>query len=164
MTDTSTSNPLLPSYRIVSTSTGEKIAFIGETFKDTPLVVTPTGVAGLDFLDEADTVNALVPMLQQRQVQTFVLLLHQGGFQNAPFSGGFQNVDKCENFTGAELVDIVNRLSPGSGRGRERPHARAVHLHHQQPARDERVVVRSRDHLDRPHDRPHDERRRLCDG
>ena len=60
VTDKSTSNPLLPSYRIVSTSTGEKIAFIGETFKDTPLVVTPTGVAGLDFLDEADTVNALV--------------------------------------------------------------------------------------------------------
>ena len=86
VTDTSTSNPLLPSYRIVSTSTGEKIAFIGETFKDTPLVVTPTGVAGLDFLDEADTVNALIPKLQQRQVQTFVLLLHQGGFQNAPFS------------------------------------------------------------------------------
>ena len=110
--DTSTGNPLLPSYRIVNTSTGEKIAFIGETFKGTPLVVTPTGVAGLDFLDEADTVNALIPMLQQRQVQTFVVLLHQGGFQNAPFSGGFQNVDNCENFTGAELVDIVNRLSP----------------------------------------------------
>ena len=112
VTDTSTGNPLLPSYRVVNTSTGEKIAFIGETFKGTPLVVTPTGVAGLDFLDEADTVNALIPMLQQKQVQTFVLLLHQGGFQNAPFSGGFQNVNKCENFTGAELVDIVNRLSP----------------------------------------------------
>ena len=65
MTDKSTGNPLLPSYRVVSTSTGEKIAFIGETFKGTPLMVTPTGVAGLEFLDEADTVNALVPMLQQ---------------------------------------------------------------------------------------------------
>ncbi len=112
VTDTSTGNPLLPSYRIVNTSTGEKIAFIGETFKGTPLVVTPTGVAGLDFLDEADTVNALIPRLQQRQVETFVLLLHQGGFQNAPFSGGFQNVNKCENFSGRELVDIVNRLNP----------------------------------------------------
>ena len=48
--------------RIVNTSTGEKIAFIGETLKGTPLIVTPAGVAGLDFLDEADTVNALVPM------------------------------------------------------------------------------------------------------
>src|SRR6188508_2732364 len=110
VTDTSTGNPLLPSYRIVNTSTGEKIAFIGETFKGTPLVVTPTGVAGLDFLDEADTVNALIPLLQQRQVQTFVLLLHQGGFQNAPFSGGFTDVNKCENLGAPELIDIVNRL------------------------------------------------------
>jgi 5'-nucleotidase len=108
--DLSTGNPLLPSYRIVNTSTGEKIAFIGETFKGTPLVVTPTGVAGLDFLDEADTVNALIPILKQRQVETFVLLLHQGGFQNAPFSAGFQDVNKCENFAGPELVDIVDRL------------------------------------------------------
>jgi 5'-nucleotidase len=108
--DESTDNPLLPSYRIVNTSTGEKIAFIGETFKGTPLVVTPTGVAGLEFLDEANTVNALIPLLQQRQVQTFVLLLHQGGFQNAPFSRGFQDVNRCENFVAPELVDIVNRL------------------------------------------------------
>ena len=110
VTDTSTGNPLLPSYRIVNTSTGEKIAFIGETLKGTPLIVTPSGVAGLDFLDEADTVNALIPLLKQRQVETFVLLLHQGGFQNAPFSRGFQDVNQCENFGGPELVDIVNRL------------------------------------------------------
>jgi 5'-nucleotidase len=110
--DQSTDNPLLPSYRIVNTSTGEKIAFIGETFKGTPLVVTPTGVAGLEFLDEANTVNALIPLLQQRQVETFVLLLHQGGFQNPPppAAGGYTDVNKCENFTGAELIDIVNRL------------------------------------------------------
>ena len=67
--DTDTNNPLLPAYRIVNTSTGEKIAFIGETLQGTPLIVTPTGVAGLDFLDEADTVNALIPRLKQRGVE-----------------------------------------------------------------------------------------------
>ncbi|HEX4983356.1 MAG TPA: 5'-nucleotidase C-terminal domain-containing protein, partial [Ilumatobacteraceae bacterium] len=108
--DLSTGNPLLPSYQIVNTSTGEKIAFIGETFENTPLVVTPSGVAGLDFLDEADTVNALIPLLKQRQVETIVLLLHQGGFQNAPFSRGFQDVNACENFAGADLIDVVSRL------------------------------------------------------
>jgi 5'-nucleotidase len=105
-----TNDPILPPYKIVNTSTGEKIAFIGETFENTPLVVTPTGVAGLDFLDEADTVNALIPQLKQRGVETIVLLLHQGGFQNAPFSRGFQDVNACENFTGADLVDVVDRL------------------------------------------------------
>ena len=114
--DTSTHNPLLPPYQIVKTSTGEKIAFIGETFENTPLVVTPTGVAGLDFLDEADTVNALIPRLKRRGVETMVLLLHQGGFQNPalPAAGGFLDSNKCENFNGPELVDIVTRLDARS--------------------------------------------------
>jgi 5'-nucleotidase len=110
--DTDTNNPLLPAYRIVNTSKGEKIAFIGETLQGTPLIVTPTGVAGLDFLDEADTVNALIPRLQQRGVEAFVLLVHQGGIQTAPFSRGFMDVNACENFSGPDLVDIVDRLSP----------------------------------------------------
>ncbi len=147
VTDKSTGNPLLPPYQIVNTSTGEKIAFIGETLEGTPLVVTPTGVAGLDFLDEADTVNALVPLLKQRSVETIVLLLHQGGFQNAPpHAGGFTNVDNCQNFTGPDLLDVVNRLDPGSRRRRQRAHARAVHLHDQQPARHECGLVRPGDH------------------
>jgi 5'-nucleotidase len=107
-------NPILPEYRIVRTPGGEKIAFIGETFRDTPLVVTPAGVAGLDFLDEADTVNALVPTLKRQGVETMILLLHQGGFQNPPppAQGGFVNRNACQNFTGPELLDINNRLSP----------------------------------------------------
>ena len=60
MIDIDTDNPLLPAYQIVNTSEGEKIAFVGETLQGTPLIVTPTGVAGLNFLDEADTINALV--------------------------------------------------------------------------------------------------------
>jgi 5'-nucleotidase len=106
-------NPILPEYRIVRTSTGQRIAFIGETFEDTPLVVTPAGVAGLDFLDEADTVNALVPILKSRGVETMILLLHQGGFQNPPppAQGGFVNRNACQNFSGPELLDVVNRLS-----------------------------------------------------
>ena len=112
VTDTSTGNPLLPPYRIVNTSDGEKIAFVGETLEGTPLIVTPTGVAGLEFLDEADTVNARVAQLKQRKVSTIVLLLHEGGQQNAPFSRGFMDVNKCENFTGPDLLNVVNRLDP----------------------------------------------------
>jgi 5'-nucleotidase len=107
-------NPLLPEYQIVRTSTGQKVAFIGETLEGTPLIVTPSGVAGLEFLDEADTVNALVPVLKRRGVETMVLLLHQGGFQNPPpaSQGGFVNRNACQNFSGPELLDIVNRLNP----------------------------------------------------
>ena len=50
--------------RLSSTRARERSAFIGETLENTPLIVTPSGVAGLDFLDEADTANALVPQLK----------------------------------------------------------------------------------------------------
>ena len=110
--DTDTHNPLLPQYQIVDAGKGAKIAFVGETLQGTPLIVTPTGVAGLEFLDEADTVNALIPRLKKKNVDLIVLLLHEGGIQNAPFSRGFVDVNKCENFTGPDLMDVVNRLSP----------------------------------------------------
>ncbi len=111
--DTDTDNALLPQYQIVDLGKGKKLAFVGETLQGTPLIVTPTGVAGLNFLDEADTVNALVPRLRAKKVDTIVLLLHEGGTQTAPFSRGFMDINKCENFVGPDLLDIVNRLSPG---------------------------------------------------
>ena len=107
--DRDTNNPLLPEYKIFEKS-GEKIAFIGETLQGTPLIVTPTGVAGLEFLDEADSANRLVPRLRAQGVQAMVLLLHEGGTQNAPFANGFMNVNGCENFTGPDLIDILDRL------------------------------------------------------
>jgi 5'-nucleotidase len=108
--DLDTNNPLLPQYQIVKSASGEKVAFIGETLQGTPLIVTPTGVAGLSFLDEADTVNALVPRLKKEGVAAIVLLLHEGGSQSAPFAGGFMNVNRCDNFAGPDLIDIVDRL------------------------------------------------------
>jgi 5'-nucleotidase len=110
--ETATNETILPPYKIVKTSKGEKVAFIGETLEGTPLIVTPSGVAGLRFLDEADTVNRLVPYLKRRGVEAIVLLLHQGGFNNPPFSRGFEDVNACENFTGPEVLDIVSRLHP----------------------------------------------------
>ncbi|MGI8806828.1 MAG: bifunctional metallophosphatase/5'-nucleotidase, partial [Acidimicrobiales bacterium] len=55
------------------------------------------------FRDEADTVNALVPELQRKGVESIVVLLHEGGFQ----SGG---IDACAGISGP-VVDIVNRMS-----------------------------------------------------
>ena len=108
-----TQNPLLPPYKIVQARHVEddgtieedsKIAFIGETLEGTPQIVTPAGVQGLTFLDEADTVNMLVPALRKRGVETIVVLLHQGGFQT-----GNWLYNTC-NGLGGEIVDIVNRM------------------------------------------------------
>ncbi len=83
-----------------------KLAFIGMTLEGTPSIVTPSGVAGLQFLDEADTVNALIPELKKKQIETIVVLIHEGGVQAlpAPYNG-------CVGISGA-IVDIVNRLDP----------------------------------------------------
>ena len=73
-----TGGTLFPSYTIKNYQ-GVKVAFIGMTLQGTPTIVTPSGVAGLTFNDEIDTVNALVPMLQAKNIEAFVVLLHEGG-------------------------------------------------------------------------------------
>ena len=57
---------------------GAKIGFIGMTLKDTPSIVTASGVAGLEFTDEVATANALVPVLRAQGVKAIVVLIHQG--------------------------------------------------------------------------------------
>ena len=64
---------LFPAYKIREFNS-VKVAFIGMTLEGTPSIVTPSGVAGLTFLDEADTVNALIPELKKEGVQTVVVL------------------------------------------------------------------------------------------
>lgn len=79
--ETATGRTLLPPYGI-KTFNGVRVAFIGMTLRNTPSIVTPTGVAGLAFNDEATTVNALVPRLRALGAEAIVVLVHQGGFQS----------------------------------------------------------------------------------
>lgn len=99
---------LFPPYAIKSYGR-TRVAFIGMTLKETPTIVTPTGVAGLDFKDEAATVNALVPALRARGVQAIVVLLHQGGTQ--PVAQNATTINQCNGgLTGSPLQSIVARL------------------------------------------------------
>ncbi|HEY5877957.1 MAG TPA: bifunctional metallophosphatase/5'-nucleotidase, partial [Nakamurella sp.] len=84
---------------------GAKVAFIGMTLEGTPLIVSAAGIQGLQFRDEADTVNALVPQLRQQGVEAIVVLVHEGG------SPAALNINGCSGVTGP-IVDIVNRLDP----------------------------------------------------
>ncbi len=84
---------------------GVKVAFIGMTLEGTPTIVTPSGVAGLTFHDEVETVNALIPELQQQNIEAIVVLMHQGGFA----SEGGGDGDGCGTLSGP-LYDIVTGL------------------------------------------------------
>ncbi|HEV7576937.1 MAG TPA: bifunctional metallophosphatase/5'-nucleotidase [Caldimonas sp.] len=110
--ETATGRTLLPPYGI-KTFSGVKVAFIGMTLKGTPSIVTPTGVAGLEFKDEADTVNALIPRLRAQGIEAIVVLVHQGGFQTSPNVGDINGCDgNLKNGDGSEsdIGAIVKRL------------------------------------------------------
>jgi 5'-nucleotidase len=112
-----TEKTILPPYEVRKFSNA-KIAFIGMTLEGTPLIVTPSAIAGLDFRDEVETVNNLIAKLKRNDIRTFVVLLHEGGFQNAPFSNanpaqnlpGWAGIDNCDNLQGA-IVDIAKNIS-----------------------------------------------------
>jgi 5'-nucleotidase len=110
--ETATGQTLLPPYGIKSFN-GVKVAFIGMTLKGTPGIVTPTGVAGLEFRDEADTVNALVPKLRAQGIESIVVLVHQGGFQSSPNVGDINGCDgnlKNADGSDSDIANIVKRL------------------------------------------------------
>ena len=106
-----TNTTILPPYKIVKVDNA-KIAFLGLTLEGTPQIVTPAGVAGLEFRPEIQTINNLVQQLRNEQgVRAFVVLIHQGGQQNAPFANGFMDINRCDNFTG-DIKPIVEGLDP----------------------------------------------------
>jgi len=98
----SRSRTLFPAYAIKEIG-GVKIAFIGMTLKGTPQLVQPTGVAGLIFKSEADTVNDLIPILKRQQVRAIVVLVHEGG---VPAGTDFNG---CPGVSGA-ILEIAARM------------------------------------------------------
>jgi len=83
------------------------VGFIGEVLEATPTIVTPTGVAGLTFQDEADAANRAVQRLKSRGVDTSVLVIHEGGFQTTAALNGCAG-----NLAGSAIADIASRLDP----------------------------------------------------
>jgi 5'-nucleotidase len=84
-----------------------KVGFIGMTLEATDTLVAAAGIKGWDFLDEAETANALVPVLRAQGVEAIVVLLHEGGSQN-PAPG---EVNECVGISGP-VVAINDELDP----------------------------------------------------
>jgi 5'-nucleotidase len=99
--DSATGKTIFPAYH-VKRFDGIPVAFIGLTLKDTPKIVAPLGVAGLEFRDEAQTINALVPELRRQGIEAIVVLIHEGGMPSGDYN-------ECPGLSGA-IVDIVKKL------------------------------------------------------
>src|SRR6478609_6710366 len=104
--DDVTGQPLLAPL-VVKQVKGVPVAFIGAVLKGTPTIVTPTGVAGLTFLDEAVAINSYVPALKAMGVHAIVVTIHQGGFQTS-YNGPTDPTKTLSS--GPEILDIINRL------------------------------------------------------
>ncbi len=96
-----TGKTVFPAYEIREFE-GIPVAFIGLTLKGTPDIISPDSARGLEFRDEAETVNALVPELKARGVEAIVVLIHEGG---SP-TGGY---NECPGISGP-IVDIVKKF------------------------------------------------------
>jgi 5'-nucleotidase len=94
----STNATIFPAYNVTYVQ-GVPIGFIGVALKDTPSVVSPSGVKGLKFLDEAETINKYVEKLEGMGVKTIVVIIHDGGYQEGLYNESL-------NLTGP-IVDVV---------------------------------------------------------
>ncbi|MGZ8281976.1 MAG: bifunctional metallophosphatase/5'-nucleotidase [Allosphingosinicella sp.] len=109
---------LFPPYAIRGFGSGEsevRVAFIGLTLRDTPTLVTPAGVQGLEFLEEATTINALVPELRRQGADAIVVLIHLGSSQPGPrfVTRTAQRLPapSCGTMEG-DLMPVLARLDP----------------------------------------------------
>ncbi|HTF01456.1 MAG TPA: bifunctional metallophosphatase/5'-nucleotidase, partial [Bradyrhizobium sp.] len=99
--ETASGKTIFPPYEVREFD-GIRVAFIGLTLKGTPNLVSPVSVAGLEFRDEADTVNALVPELKAQGIEAIVVLIHEGGFPAGDYN-------ECPGISGP-IVDIVRKF------------------------------------------------------
>jgi 5'-nucleotidase len=84
------------------------VAFIGMTLEATDTLVAASGIEGWEFRDEAQTANALVPILKKKHgVDAIVVLLHEGGSQTPPPG----ELNSCVGISGP-IVAINEALDP----------------------------------------------------
>lgn len=100
--DNATGETVFPPYAVRDFQ-GIRVAFIGITLEGTGAIVARSSVAGLTFLDEAETVNALAPELREMGIEAIVVLLHEGGW-----SDGGRN--DCGSGLSGPVVDVARRL------------------------------------------------------
>jgi 5'-nucleotidase len=100
---------LFPGYGIKRFGSGKSqvaVGVIGLTLKGTAQIVSPGGIEGLTFEDEADSINALVPQVLAEGADAVVVAIHQG---LVPEPG--DSYTGCGSMAG-DLRGILARLDP----------------------------------------------------
>lgn len=103
--DKATGEPFIPAFRIEAVK-GIKVGLVGVVLQDTRSVVMASGIAGLEFGDEAQAINRAIPDMRRQGADVIVALVHEGGrTAESPMTPG------CSQLKGP-IVDIVKKLDP----------------------------------------------------
>ncbi len=84
--DRETGEPILPPYQVYK-SRGVEVGVIGAVLRGTPSIVSPEGIADVEFLDEVETINRYVGELREQGVEAIVVSLHEGGSAGTDVNG-----------------------------------------------------------------------------
>ena len=106
----SSGGTLLPPYWVMQAGP-VKVGVIGAVTKVTPQLVVPSGVEGLQFIDEAQAINEAARALQAQGVQALVVTLHEGAEIGSPGKPADWNDTSCPGLRG-DAVDIIKRITP----------------------------------------------------
>jgi 5'-nucleotidase len=102
--------PILPPIDIKFVD-GVPVGFVGLTLEGTAGIVNPAGIKNVRFANEVETANKWGNLLKLFGVKAQVLLVHQGGQQNASEQVPVPGVSDCNAFSGP-IVPIVAGLNP----------------------------------------------------
>uniref|UniRef100_UPI00262F273D bifunctional metallophosphatase/5'-nucleotidase n=1 Tax=uncultured Legionella sp. TaxID=210934 RepID=UPI00262F273D len=102
--DVKTQKPLFPPY-IIKMLDDIPVAFIGAVLKKAADSMLPEHAKGIEFLDEAATINQYIPEIKAKGAKIIIVLIHEGGNQT-PYEGQTRINTKVEG----SIKEIVNEL------------------------------------------------------
>lgn len=103
--DSASGEPLFAPYHIEEVR-GLKIAFVGAVTADLPYLVPRSSMQGLHILDEAEAINAQIPVLERQGADAIIAVVHSGGRTAAAFDR-----PDCSDLSG-DIVGVARRLDP----------------------------------------------------
>ena len=102
-----TEDPILDPY-VIREVDGVQVGIIGVVTDDTPILVSPSGITGVEFTDEAEALSAYAEELQAQGVEAIVGLVHEGGYDGGAYDDKINKGDVnggCGDLSGP-IVDI----------------------------------------------------------
>jgi 5'-nucleotidase len=102
----SNNTPILPPWTL-RTVNGVPVAFIGAVSSNTQQIPKSAHIDDLVFLDEAESINRYIPEIHAAGIHTIIVLLHEGGTQDA-----YTGPTRSNTTVTGRVAEIVPRLDP----------------------------------------------------